>query len=85
MRSEMYEYRDHTILLQVTSGAEYAQELLVDGRPVDYGRLTDGRYVLDEYGDEAHDNLLVLAQRYIDRRDPHGRRPGAATPADQGE
>jgi hypothetical protein len=44
-------------------------ELLVDDKPLAYGRLPDGRYFLDEYAYDWHENLVDLAQSFIDYRD----------------
>jgi hypothetical protein len=44
-------------------------ELLIDDRPVRYGRLPDGRYALHEYAYDWQGDLIDLAQRFIDYRD----------------
>src|SRR5215210_4911391 len=44
-------------------------ELLIDDRPVRYGRLPDGRYALHEYAYDWQGDLIDLARRFIDYRD----------------
>jgi hypothetical protein len=44
-------------------------ELHIDEQPVSYGQLPDGRYALEEYAYNWTDDLMDLAQRFIDYRD----------------
>jgi hypothetical protein len=82
---ERREYRGRVIELRrpaVVSKAE--PELLVDGGPVPYGRLPDGLYFLHDYAYDWTDDLVDLAQRFIDyqSRTDEIRRE---RPADRGE
>lgn len=43
-------------------------ELIIDGVPVRYGRLPDGKYVLHEYAYDSRDDLMDLARRFIEYR-----------------
>jgi hypothetical protein len=44
-------------------------ELRIDEQPVRFGQLPDGRYALEEYAFDWRDDLMDLAQRYIDYRE----------------
>lgn len=64
------EYKGHRLELRSPEeGREAQPELLVDGEPIRYGQLPDGRYALEEYAYDWHDNLMDLARSYIDYRD----------------
>jgi hypothetical protein len=83
MEPERQEYKGHRIELRAREdeGLRAAQpqregeleqeelELLIDDRPVRYGRLPDGRYALHEYAYDWQGDLIDLAQRFIDYRD----------------
>jgi hypothetical protein len=79
MEPERQEYKGHMIELRAREGREEARapeavreqevELLIDGQSVRYGQLPDGSYALREYAFDWHDNLMDLAQRFIDYRD----------------
>ena len=78
MEPERQEYKGHTIELRAPEGrevrvgaAEHEEklELLIDGESVRYGQLPDGRYALEEYAYDWTDDLMDLAQRFIDYRD----------------
>ena len=82
MESERQEYKGHSIELRAREAAREAEseaareaapevtsELLIDDEPVRYDQLPDGSYALNEYAYDWHDNLIELAQRYIDYRD----------------
>jgi hypothetical protein len=79
MEPEHQEYKGHRIELRMREddelrGAreeerEAKPELLIDDKPVRYVRLPDGSYALYEYAYDWHDNLIDLAQRFIDYRD----------------
>lgn len=82
MEPERQEYRGHRIELRMREDDELrardaepdaepeaARELLIDDEPVRYGQLPDGRYALEEYAFDWHDNLMDLAQRFIDYRE----------------
>lgn len=61
-----YEQQDHAgHRIEVRPGKDQP-ELLIDGRPVAYGRLPDGSYFLHEYAYDWTEDLLDLARRYID-------------------
>lgn len=68
------EYKGHSIELRAREALHSAREverqedleLLIDDRPVRYGRLPDGRYFLNEYAYDWRDNLMDLARRFID-------------------
>jgi hypothetical protein len=63
MKPERKEYSGHRIELRERGGQP---ELLIDKVPVRYGRLPNGKYYLDEYAYDWSDNLLKLAQRFVD-------------------
>ena len=78
MEPERQEYKGHTIELRAPEGreerveaAEHEEklELLIDDESVRYGQLPDGRYALEEYAYDWTDDLMDLAQRFIDYRD----------------
>jgi len=74
MEPERQEYKGHRIELRTredelrTDQAERGEELelLIDDEPVRYGQLPDGSYAFEEYAYDWRDNLMDLAQRYID-------------------
>jgi hypothetical protein len=66
MEPERHEYKGHHIELRAR---EAEPELLIDGEPVRYGQLPDGLYFLHDYAYDWQDNLIDLAQRFIDYRD----------------
>lgn len=80
MEPERQEYKGHRIELREPE-ADFAAEpqarlkggadldLLIDDQPVRYGQLPDGRYALEEYAFDWRDNLMDLAQRFIDYRE----------------
>lgn len=61
-----YEYKGHRIELRAR---EAEPELLIDDVPVRHGQLPDGKYFLHEYAYDWRDNLMDLAQRFIDYRE----------------
>jgi hypothetical protein len=78
MEPEHQEYKGHSIELRAPEGREgrvgaaereEKLELLIDDESVRYGQLPDGRYALEEYAYDWTDDLMDLAQRYIDYRD----------------
>jgi hypothetical protein len=85
MEPERREYKGHRIELRPREGREEEMraraaereedpqlqdlELLVDEQPVRFGQLPDGRYALEEYAFDWRDDLMDLAQRYIDYRE----------------
>ncbi len=78
MDAQRQEYKGHQIELRRREGRETRApaggreddlELLIDGRPVPYGRLRDGQYALREYAFDWSDNLMDLARRFIDYRE----------------
>src|ERR671910_2296642 len=84
MEPERHEYKGHRIELRPRESREGARareaehgedlelqdlELLIDEQPVRFGQLPDGRYALEEYAFDWRDDLMDLAQRYIDYRE----------------
>ncbi|MBA3490701.1 MAG: twin-arginine translocation pathway signal protein [Rubrobacteraceae bacterium] len=78
MEPERHEYKGHSIELRQREGREVSAraaegeeelELLIDDESVRYGQLPDGQYALEEYAYDWTDDLLDLAQRYIDYRE----------------
>jgi hypothetical protein len=79
MEPERHEYKGHRIELRAREGREEVQareaereeelELLIDDESVRYGQLPDGQYALEEYAYDWTDDLLDLAQRFIDHRE----------------
>lgn len=65
MKPECQEYDGHTIELREREGK---LELLIDNIPVRYGQHHDGLYFLHEYAYDPTDNLIGLAQKFIDYR-----------------
>jgi hypothetical protein len=65
MEPERQEYDGHLIELRKRDDK---LELLVDNVPIRYGRLPNGKYFLHEYAYDWTDNLMQLAQRFIDYR-----------------
>jgi hypothetical protein len=75
MEPARQEYKRHSIELRAREGREVRAreadrkeelELLIDDKPVRYGRLPAGRYFLYEYAYDWHGNLMDLARRFID-------------------
>jgi hypothetical protein len=78
MEPETQEYKGHRIELRAREDDELRApeaereeelELLIDGESVPYGQLPDGRYALEEYAYDWQDDLMELAQRFIDYRE----------------
>jgi hypothetical protein len=79
MEPERHEYKGHRIELRAREGREELRarevereeelELLIDDEPVRYGQLPDGRYALEQYAYDWTDDLMDLAQRFIDYRE----------------
>jgi len=78
MEPERQEYKGHRIELRPREGRQAEREddldledleLHIDEQPVRYGQLPDGRYALEEYAFDWRDDLIDLAQRYIDYRE----------------
>jgi hypothetical protein len=75
MEPQRHEYKGHSIELRArgervaAAEGEEELELLIDDESVRYGRLPDGSYALEEYAYDWTDDLMDLAQRYIDYRD----------------
>ena len=65
MESERQEYEGHRIELREREGTP---ELLIDNVPVRYGQLPNGLYFLHEYAYDWTDDLMELAQRFVDYR-----------------
>ena len=69
-------YKGHTIeLRQIKHPAALSGHrpppptLLIDGQPVSYGQLPEGRFALDEYAYDWRDDLTSLARAFIDHRE----------------
>ena len=84
MEPERQEYKGHRIELRPREGREGVRaseaareedleledlELRIDEQPVRFGQLPDGRYALEEYAFDWTDDLMDLAQRFIDYRE----------------
>ena len=91
MEPERHEYRGHNIELRAREGREERAgaaeregelELLIDDESVRYSQLPDGRYALEDYAYDWTDDLMDLAQRFIDYRD---RADGIRREAEAGE
>ncbi|MFD0857141.1 hypothetical protein ACFQ07_33355 [Actinomadura adrarensis] len=65
MGSEHRDYNGHHIELV---SRESGLELFIDGQQVAYGRLPEGDYFLHDYAYDWTDDLMDLAQRWIDYR-----------------
>jgi hypothetical protein len=63
MKSDRKTYRGRRI--EIRHG-EREPELLIDNVPVSYGQLPNGQYFLDQYAYDWTDDLVDLAQRFID-------------------
>jgi len=69
------EHRGHVVELREAEPAAMSKqgaaravgpELVIDGQPIKWGRLPDGRYFLDEYAYDWRENLMDLAVSFID-------------------
>ena len=78
MEQERREYKGHRIELraredreELAGAAEREEklELLIDDETVRYRQMPDGQYALEEYAYDWTDDLMDLAQRFIDYRD----------------
>ena len=78
MEPERHEYKGHRIELRQREGreervaaaeGEEQLELLIDDESVRYRQMPDGQYALEEYAYDWTDDLMDLAQRFIDYRD----------------
>jgi hypothetical protein len=58
------EHEGHAIDIKERKGRP--SELIIDGKPLRYRQLPDGRYFLDEYAYDWTDDLVDLARRYLD-------------------
>ena len=65
MKPERREFAGHHIEVRERQGRP---ELLIDNALVPYGRLPNGKYYLDEHAYDWTDNLLELAQRFLDHQ-----------------
>jgi hypothetical protein len=94
MEPERQEYKGHRIELRAREDVEAARkedpdledlELLIDEQPVRYSQLPDGSYALEEYAYDWQDDLIDLAQRYIDYQERAEQiRRGEAEPGEEG-
>lgn len=78
MELERREYKGHRIELRARAAdelrareveREVEPELFIDDVPIRHGQLPDGQYFLHEYAYDWRDNLMDLAQRFIDYRE----------------
>jgi len=70
MEPGVEEYKGHAIELRRGEGArEEDLDLLIDGNPIRYGQLPDGRYALEDYAYDWQDDLFDLTRRFIDYRE----------------
>ena len=65
MKAQQKDYEGHKIELKKSKGD---MQLLIDGLPHRFGRLPDGKYFLDDYAYDWSEDLLELAQRFIDHK-----------------
>jgi hypothetical protein len=65
MKGQVREHAGHSIELKRSKGRS---QLLIDGVPHGFGQLPNGKYYLDDYAYDWSDDLLDVAQRYIDHR-----------------
>ncbi|WP_331743092.1 hypothetical protein OG239_43040 (plasmid) [Streptomyces sp. NBC_00868] len=63
MANNYRERNGHQIELRA---GETCNELLIDGTPLDYGQGVDGRYFLHKYAYVYSDNLMELAEQFVD-------------------
>jgi hypothetical protein len=66
MKPERQEYEGHRIELRER---EDKLELRIDNALVQYGQLPNGQYFLHDYAYEWSDDLMEVAQRFIDHLD----------------
>lgn len=74
MQPGQEEYRGHRIELQASRSEDMRAEgqgdpklnLVIDGKPVEYGQLPDGQYFLVDYAYDWSGDPMDLARRYID-------------------
>lgn len=68
-------YKGHRIELRarkvrelhaLEAGRKPGLELLIDDKPISSGQMPDGSYFLREYAFDWSDNLMNLAERFID-------------------
>lgn len=78
MEQERREYKGHRIELRAREDREELAgvaereeklELLIDDETVRYRQMPDGQYSLEEYAYDWTDDLIDLAQRFIDYRE----------------
>jgi hypothetical protein len=74
MGSEHRDYKGHRIeLISREAGAarvrEAESDLLIDGKPTRYDRLPNGKYFLRDYAFDWTDDLMGLAERWVDYQD----------------
>ena len=65
MKPECQEYEGHAIELRKHAGKI---ELLIDNLPIRYGQMHNGMYFLHDYAYDHAENLMELAQKFIDYR-----------------
>ena len=94
MEPERQEYKGHRIEVRAREGREEVRagaaereeklELLIDDESVRYRQLPDGRYALEEYAYDWTDDLMDLAQRFIDYRERAEEIRREAEPGEEG-
>ena len=65
LKSQSQDYKGHSIELR-EGKAKF--ELYIDNIRMRYGQMHDGMYFLHEYAFDHTDNLMELAQRFINYR-----------------
>lgn len=65
MKAQHKDYEGHRIELKTSKDD---MQLMIDGVPHGFGQLPDGRYFLDDYAYDWCEDLLELAQRFIDHK-----------------
>ena len=65
MKPDRHEHQGHHIELREQEGK---RALVIDNVPVEYGQLPSGKYFLREYAFDWSDDLIEVAQRFIEHR-----------------
>jgi hypothetical protein len=65
MKPGYQEHEGHRIEIRERQGKV---ELLIDNRPIRYGRLPTGKFFLEDYAYDWQDDLFELARRYVSYR-----------------
>lgn len=65
MNAESVEHEGTKIDLRLEEGQP---RVLIDGVPVKWGQLPDGKYFFHDYAYDWSDDLMALAKRYVSYR-----------------